>query len=770
LGKLAPMPALVRLCEPVDARVEPGELDRRYIVVDVDFAARLQTRHIRRFDWLTRETPGGREEFTRDVPNVGEDALAQLDDAGLIKLGSEVVSGAILVGRVTPRLGAALSPEEKLLRAIFGERAGDVVDSSLRSPGWCAGVVTDACITTDVDGRAHARVELAWERPLALGDVLLIADEPVVVAGIRRLTADLQWAGGVSQVAVAKAATAVDVLHARSIGPYSPSTQQPLREREQWGGQLLERTHLERLVAAAPWAAWELLTIKADAIEARMRAYESIVKGENPEPLSRPAKPEAASTDTFFFVERREEFDLEGVTQLQACLRVLGLELELREPEVRVNELTPEQLRERSRGQVVEAGDLDCQKIFGPLCDYECACGKYRRMKHRGVVCEDCGVEVDSSTVRRRRFGHVELTQRCRHPLMPERMLDSVLVLPPGLRAGTELDDRYRSLLEHNQQSAEQGRLQAAVDQLGAAVAGLADQRFAELFSKPVDYSGIASLIADPSLDPGACRVPEVMLRELFKPHAYAQLEARGYVTTIKSAKRMLEQGRPEALAAIEAASEGFPVLLMAGSTIVSRRVRAWDAPAIAVDPATARLLASMTVTMHVPLMHEAALQCAELDDDPQPRAAVRERGWLGRAREHGRFVASAIEAAQRGDRDALGDAVVALAFGRTPAAVDASSLARWSVRERERRDRVWARRAPPEQAPTSNPHFDRRLDELELSTKTAHLLEAAGIRTIGELCQHSEASLLKLRTFGRKSLAEIKAILAELGLSLGMR
>jgi hypothetical protein len=361
------MPALVRIHQPVDARVEQGELDRRYIEVDVDFAARLQTRHTRRFECTARETPGGREQFTRDVPNVGEDALAQLDDAGLIKLGSEVESGTILVGRVTPRVGPTLSPEEKLLRAIFGEAASDVVDASVRSPAWCAGVVTGARITTGADGLAHAFVELEWERPLALGDVLLIADEP---------------------------------------------------------------------------------------------------------------------------------------------------------------------------------------------------------------------------------------------------------------------------------------------------------------------------------------------------------------------------------------------------------------------DPATARLLASVTVTVHVPLMHEAALQCAELDDDPQPRAGVCPPGWLSHAREHGRFVASAVVAAQRGDRDALEDAVVALALGRIPAPLDPSTRERWAAQQHERRERVWARRTPPAGAPEQAPrnlHFERRLDELELTTAAARLLDGAGITTVGELCQQSEASLLE-RGFGRKRLAEVKQILAELGLSLGMR
>jgi hypothetical protein len=773
------MPELSRLCEPVNARVEPGELDRRYIVVDVDFAARLQTRHTRRFECAIHETPGGREEFTRDVPNVGEEGLAQLDDAGLIKLGSEVERGSILVGKVTPRLGAALSPEEKLLRAIFGEKAGDVVDSSLRCPPWCAGVVVDARMSG-----SDALVEVAWERPLAIGDVLLVGDEPVVVADIRRLAADLAWTGGLSQVAVAKAATAVDVLHARSIGPYSSATQQPLREREQWGGQLLERAQLERLAAAAPWAAWELLTIKADAIDARTRAYESIVKGENPDVQPVPATPKAepANTgDTFWFFERRAELQPgevptvapEGVKQLQACLRVFGLELDVAMPEIEIRQLTPEQLRESSHGQVVEPGDLDSQKIFGPLRDYECACGKYRRMKHRGIVCEACGVEVASATVRRQRFGHVELALRCRHPLVPEWTIAVVPVLPPGLRVGTDLDDRYRALLEHNHPSAQPTQLQAAVDQLAEALVEYGDQHFAALFSKPVDYSGIASLVADPSLEPGACRVPRAMLCELFKPHAYSLLEARGYVATIKSAKRMLDQRRPEALWAIEAASEGFPVLLMVGSKIVSRRVQGWDAPAIAVDPATARLLASFTVTVHVPLMQEAALQCAELDDDPEPRSTASELGWMGHAREHGRFVASAVAAAQRGERSACLDSIVALALGRTPAALDPSTRERWATRERERRDQVWARREPaasPQHEPTSHPYFERRLDELELTTAVARALYEAGITTVGELCQNTESSLLKLRGISRKGLKEVKQILASLGLSLGMR
>jgi DNA-directed RNA polymerase subunit beta len=100
--------------------------------------------HIEEFEVVARDTKLGKEEITRDIPNVGEDALKNLDESGIIKLGSEVVSGDILVGKVTPKGETQLSPEEKLLRAIFGEKAGDVKDTSLKVPPGVEGVVIDA--------------------------------------------------------------------------------------------------------------------------------------------------------------------------------------------------------------------------------------------------------------------------------------------------------------------------------------------------------------------------------------------------------------------------------------------------------------------------------------------------------------------------------------------------------------------------------------------------------------------------------------------------
>lgn len=100
--------------------------------------------HIEEFEVVARDTKLGKEEITRDIPNVGEDALKDLDDSGIIRLGAEIKPGDILVGKVTPKGETQLSPEEKLLRAIFGEKAGDVKDTSLRVPPGVEGIVIDA--------------------------------------------------------------------------------------------------------------------------------------------------------------------------------------------------------------------------------------------------------------------------------------------------------------------------------------------------------------------------------------------------------------------------------------------------------------------------------------------------------------------------------------------------------------------------------------------------------------------------------------------------
>jgi DNA-directed RNA polymerase subunit beta len=119
--------------------------------------------HIESFEIETRDTKLGKEEITRDIPNVSEEALAQLDEAGVIRVGSIVKSGNILVGKITPKGETQLSPEEKLLKAIFGDKAGDVKDTSLRVPSHVSGTVVDAKVYTregvELDSRAKEIID-----------------------------------------------------------------------------------------------------------------------------------------------------------------------------------------------------------------------------------------------------------------------------------------------------------------------------------------------------------------------------------------------------------------------------------------------------------------------------------------------------------------------------------------------------------------------------------------------------------------------------------
>jgi hypothetical protein len=264
------------------------------------------------------------------------------------------------------------------------------------------------------------------------------------------------------------------------------------------------------------------------------------------------------------------------------------------------------------------------------------------------------------------------------------------------------------------------------------------------------------------------------MLNEMFKPHAYGILEERGYATTIKGAKRMVEQEAPEALGAVREASEGYPLLLCAGANIVSRKAIAWDEPAIAVDPHTAGLLGKQVVRVHVPLTHQAVLECSQLEDVPRSRRMT--GGWLSRAI-GGDIVAETRRAAVTRAVERADDPLLSSALGRPPVSPPDSALRSWRELDANRRRAIRdeleaqsaaARREAP--APERPPWVDRDIEELELAVRTRRALANANIRTIGDLCRRTEAELLKTRGFARGSLQEVKTILADLGLSLGCR
>ncbi|MDO5018186.1 MAG: DNA-directed RNA polymerase subunit beta [Lagierella massiliensis] len=346
-------------------------LNEKLVIDDV-----LTSVHIEEHESEARETKLGPEEITKDIPNVGEDMRKNLDDRGIIRIGAEVTSGDILVGKVTPKGETELSAEERLLRAIFGEKAREVRDTSLRVPHGETGIVVDVKVYTRANGdelspgvNQVVRVYVATKRKIQVGDkmcgrhgnkgvvsrVLPVEDMPYLDDGtpiqivlnplgvpsrmnlgqvlevhLGLAAKKLNWKvatpvfDGASDQDILEALEEAgyptngklrvrdgrtgepfdnpvtvgymymlklhhlvdEKIHARSTGPYSLVTQQPLGGKAQFGGQRFGEMEVWALEAyGASHTLQEILTVKSDDVVGRVKTYESIVKGENiPEP------------------------------------------------------------------------------------------------------------------------------------------------------------------------------------------------------------------------------------------------------------------------------------------------------------------------------------------------------------------------------------------------------------------------------------------------------------------------------------------------------
>src|SRR5947208_3147027 len=297
---------------------------------------------------------------------------------------------------------------------------------------------------------------------------------------------------------------------------------------------------------------------------------------------------------------------------------------------IKIGLASPDKIRSWSFGEVKkpetinyrtfkpERDGLFCAKIFGPIKDYECLCGKYKRLKHRGVICEKCGVEVTQTKVRRERMGHIDLAAPCAHIWL----LKVLPVLPPDLRplvpldggrfATSDLNDLYRRVINRNSRLRrllelkapeiiarnEKRMLQEAVDSLldngrrGKAMTGankralksLADMikgksgRFRQnLLGKRVDYSGRSVIVVGPTLKLHQCGLPKLMALELFKPFIFHKLEVMGLATTIKAAKRMVESQEPVVWDILEDVIREHPVLLNRAPTLHRLGIQAFE-------------------------------------------------------------------------------------------------------------------------------------------------------------------------------------------------
>lgn len=413
--------------------------------------------HIEEYESEARDTKLGPEEITRDIPNVSEEALKDLDDRGIIRIGAEVRSGDILVGKVTPKGETELTAEERLLRAIFGEKAREVRDTSLRVPHGESGIIVDVKVFTRENGdelppgvNQLVRVYIAQKRKISVGDkmagrhgnkgvisrILPEEDMPFLPDGtpleivLNPLGVPSRMnIGQVLEVHLGYAAKALgweiatpvfdgateddiietlekaglagdgktqlydgrtgepfdnrvtvgymyilklahlvdDKIHARSTGPYSLVTQQPLGGKAQFGGQRFGEMEVWALEAyGAAYTLQEILTVKSDDVVGRVKTYEAIVKGEN---VPEPGIPESfkvlikelqsLALDVKVYSEEQEEIALKESVEDE--LEDLSVNIEGREDEVPLtdyDDIPEDMLEENLDAEEFDVDDL----------------------------------------------------------------------------------------------------------------------------------------------------------------------------------------------------------------------------------------------------------------------------------------------------------------------------------------------------------------------------------------------------------------------------
>ena len=489
---------------------------------------RFTSIHIEDFYCDVRDTKLGPEITTPDIPNASEEKLRNLDEEGIIRIGAEVKAGDILVGKISPKGEAELTSEERLLRAIFGEKVSDVKDTSLTLPHGKRGRVVGIKVFSRDQGDKlepgiirRIQVEIATLMKVQSGDKLAgrhgnkgvisqvrpVEDMPYLADGTpvdiilnplgvasrmnlgQILETHLGWAAGtlgyrvvapalekiteetirgelkkaglpedgkatlydgrtgqafdhtvtVGQIYMLKLNHLVeDKIHMRSIGPYSLITQQPLGGKAQFGGQRFGEMEVWALEGyGARHVLHEMLTIKSDDVLGRSAAYEAIIRGEQLTASNVPA-----SFNVLVNELKALAFNINSIvdeTQVSAADRLKALQISIASPDNILDwshgeVLKPETINYRT--QRPEKDGLFSERIFGPTKDYECYCGKYRRLRYKGVVCDKCGVEVTRAIVRRERLGHIELAAPVSHiwflKTVPSRM--SLLLDVPSSR------------------------------------------------------------------------------------------------------------------------------------------------------------------------------------------------------------------------------------------------------------------------------------------------------------------------------------------------
>lgn len=597
-------------------------------------------------------------------------------------------------------------------------------------------------------------------------------------------------------------------VHARSTGPYSLVTQQPVGGKALFGGQRFGEMEVWALEAyGAAHTLKEMLTVKSDDVKGRENAYKAITHGESvgdseiPETFYVLTKElQSLGLDVNIFGDEKDE---------NGQPKSILVEEDNRPKDFNTFQLvlaSPEKIRSWSRGEVKkpetinyrtlkpERDGLFCTKIFGPVRDYECLCGKYKKPRYKGIVCEKCGVEVTTSKVRRSRMGHIDLVTPVAHiwyvSSLPSRigtllginmkdlervlyyeayivrepgeafydneatkpvqkydvlneeqfqeinrrfmdsgfvaemggevvqdllaeldlisllqtlkdqikstnaeskkkilvkrlkvvenfvnsgnrpewmMLTALPVLPPDLRplvaldggkfAVSDVNDLYRRVINRNQRLKrlvelhapdiivrnEKRMLQEAVDalfdngrnenavkgankrplkSLSEIIKGKQGRFRQNLLGKRVDFSGRSVIVVGPNLRMDECGLPKNMALELFKPHLLAKLEEKGYATTIKQSRKMIDMKTNEVWECLQEIVDGYPILLNRAPTLHKQSIQAFhpkliDGKAIQLHPLVCSAFNADfdgdQMAVHVPLSQQAITECKVL-------------------------------------------------------------------------------------------------------------------------------------------------------------
>jgi hypothetical protein len=543
-----------------------------------------------------------------------------------------------------------LTPEEKLLRLIFGKAIDDTTKyatpeagATIRRGDWLIGRLPPRLWfdeaergemekterTTSglpVDLAERITVIVRFRGPVTRGDALRVEGEVLgVVDGVvddgdadpRLYTS----AGSVDRVARIERVlpTAAQRMFGRSTGTYDLRTCLPET------GAVLRDDQLEWLAHSGGRAiVSEVAAYTTGDPVLRQRLYQELVRGRPIADGFKAARPDQVKRELPSSKTISSPFAVSALARFAEAKRIAraaGLALE-RSPGGIAIRLDPPQGTDWSHGEVTStatwdakqkpvAGGLVCAQIFGPLLDYECTCGKYTQVDHRGIVCERCGVEVTTSTVRRERFGHVVL----KSPITPRQSRapwKAVPILPPDLRT-PELTAAYARLVESS--------TQAAVDTVVERTAELCIETLAPSTPRRTDYSGTAvALVGE------RCRVPWRLVVQVASPILMGICEALGWARTIKGAKKILlhEPGLARQLAHM-AMHERLVLLGGRSDALMAALVELGDDPVIELDVPTASCIGAASgdlVSMFLPISDAGQAAARSLGEGSTPLAS----------------------------------------------------------------------------------------------------------------------------------------------------